>query len=281
MNAGGVGARLRVWWFDPAPRNRLEVLRCAAYAFIFLDVLVTTAWVARHAYAPVELYQPLLIGRLLPLPVPTHGFVVGLEVALLAAAAVALVTRSRVAGAVVFFLYLEWMVVAMSYGKVDHDRFAFLVALAVLPTVPKAAWSDGRASEAAGWALRCIQVAVVLTYFLASVAKLRFGGLEWLNGATMMWAVIRRGTFLTDPLLDRPWVLHMSQYLIMLFELASPLMLVRGRTGRLFLIAALIFHLVTYASVTIIFLPHVFCLLAFLPLERLLRSRRAPLPAPA
>jgi hypothetical protein len=56
-------------------------------------------------------------------------------------------------------------------------------------------------------------------------------------------------------------------------------LLKRGRIGRAFLLLAFSFHLVTYASITIIFLPHVMCLLAFLPLERLdpaawLSSRR-------
>jgi hypothetical protein len=41
----------------------------------------------------------------------------------------------RLLGWTIFVLYFEWMIIAMSYGKVDHDRFAFLVALAVLPTV--------------------------------------------------------------------------------------------------------------------------------------------------
>jgi hypothetical protein len=35
------------------------------------------------------------------------------------------------------------------------------------------------------------------------------------------------------------------------------------------LVAVVAFHLVTFATVTIIFLPHVVCLAAFLPLERL------------
>ena len=39
--------------------------------------------------------------------------------------------RRRLLGWTVFLLYLEWMIIAMSYGKVDHDRFALLVALAV------------------------------------------------------------------------------------------------------------------------------------------------------
>jgi hypothetical protein len=49
-------------------------------------------------------------------------------------------------------------------------------------------------------------MAAVATYLLAAVAKFRFGGLAWLNSATLAWAVVRRGTFIADPLAQAPWV---------------------------------------------------------------------------
>jgi hypothetical protein len=272
-DGNGAYERLVRWFFSPLPNARVVIFRKIVYAFVFVDVLFTTRWVAAHAEAPRSFYQPLLVARLLHLPGPTSTSIVALEIALLVAAAVALFFgSSRVAGAAVFVLYLAWMFVAMSYGKVDHDRFAFLIALAVLPTV--AAGEDGE-TDAAGWAVRCIQLAVVATYFFAAFAKLRFGGIEWLNGGTLLWATLRRGTFLADPLLAHPWTLHVGQYLLVGFELASPLLLVPGRVGRWFLAGAFVFHLVTYATITIIFLPHIVCLLAFLPLEEL-RGRTSP-----
>ena len=265
------------WWFEPLPLGRIAVLRTILYAFIFVDVFVTTSWVSRHALVSGELYQPLFFGRVLNLPVPSEGFVYGVQAALLVAAAVAASGRlPRAAGIAVFVLYLEWMFIAMSYGKVDHDRFAFLVALAVLPTAGAARWGDQARDAAAGWAIRCIQVAVVLTYFLAAFAKLRFGGLAWLNGATLMRAVLRRGTVLAEPLKDHPGILRVGQWGIVLFELLSPLLLVaRGRLGYVAFGVAVGFHLMTYATITIVFLPHVMCLLSFLPLERLAPLRLA------
>ncbi len=260
----------RRWWFRPVGKGRVAALRTILYSFIFVDVLLTTSWVASHAAVPGELYRPLVVGRILPLPVPGPLLVPAVMWLLLGCAAVAAFNRApRLLGAAVFVLYFEWMVIAMSYGKVDHDRFAFLVALAVLPTVGPARWGDRTPDEAAGWAVRCIQVAVVLTYFLSVFAKLRFGGIEWLNGATLVRAVIRRKTFLSEPLLDYPWILRATQYGIVLFEMLSPLLLVRGRVGKLFLAGAVVFHLVTFASIGIIFLPHVMCLLSFVELERL------------
>jgi Vitamin K-dependent gamma-carboxylase len=270
------------WWFEPVARGRIAALRTALYLFIFVDVLVTTAWVARHATVPGELYEPLMVGRLLPLPVPGPVFVAVIEIALLVTAAIGATGKwPRAAGIAVAVLYFEWMVIAFSYGKVDHDRVGFLVALAVLPTVGAAGWGDSRKDAASGWAVRAIQVAVVLTYFLAAFAKFRFGGFDWATGATLMRSVIRRGTDIGGLLINVPWLLVATQWFIIVFELLSPLLLVPGRIGRFMLVVCLLFHAVTYVAISIIFLPHVVCLLAFMPLERLrvrnpLRKRTEP-----
>ena len=273
------------WLYAPAPLARVAVLRVVALLFIPVDVLLTTTWVRGHAQVPGELYVPLRLGRLLPLPTP-GPWVEVLQVVLIAAALLAalLAVRDRLprlAGWVVAGLYLEWMVVAMSYGKVDHDRFAFLVALFVLPSVGRAGLRSRERSQAAGWALSMIAVAVVATYVLAAVAKLRFGGLDWVDGATLTRAILRRSTPLSEPLLDLPAVLHAAQYGIMAMELlVAPLLLVRWRDERrtwALAIGFLGFHLMTFAMITIIFLPHCVALLALLPLERLVRT---PEPVP-
>ncbi len=272
------------WLFSPAPLARVAVLRVLVYLFVPIDVLLTTTWVRGHAQVPGELYVPLRIGRLLPLPTPgpwVEVFLVLLvAAALLAAAAAVRDVLPRVAGWLVAVLYLEWMVVAMSYGKVDHDRFAFLVALFVLPSVGRASLRSRDRSEAAGWALSMVALAVVATYVLAAVAKIRFGGWDWVDGATLTRAVLRRSTPLSEPLLDVPWVLHAAQYGIMVMELVvAPLLLVRWRDPRvtwLLALGFLGFHVMTFSMITIIFLPHCVALLSLLPLERAVRREAVP-----
>jgi hypothetical protein len=282
-------APLTGWLFRPTPLGRIAALRTIAYLFVPVDVLLTTPWVVQHADVPGSLYQPLLIGRLLHLPTP-GGWVELLRWVLIAAAVVAATGRlPRLLGAAVAVLYLEWMVVAFSYGKVDHDRVGFLVLLAVLPTVGTARHRDPTRSEAAGWAIAMTSLAVVATYFLSAFAKLRFGGLDWVNGATLTRAVVRRGTPLSTPLLDHAWVLHVFQYVLVAVELfVSPLLLVRWRDARITwsLVGGFyLFHLMTFATITIVFLPHCVALLALLPLEQLAvrrvraTSRRELVPA--
>lgn len=258
------------------PLARVAVLRALVYLFIPLDILVTRKMGGFHGFA-ADLYQPLMLGRALHLPTPTEPVVAVVKWGAIAAALVAATGRlPRLAGWPAFILYFEWLVIAFSFGKVDHDRYAFLVALAVLPTVGRARFRDRTPSEAAGWALRCVQVAVVATYFLASWAKLRYGGLGWVNSATLVRAVLRRGTPWAMPLVDHPEILHLSQWGIMAMELLSPAILFVPRRFRYAGVATLLaFHLVTFAMITIIFLPHVLCLASFLPLERVV-ARSGP-----
>lgn len=276
-------AALTGWLFQPVPVARIAVLRLVAYLFVPVDVLLTTPWVTAHGKVPGELYQPLLVGRLLHLPAP-GGWVEALRWVLVGAALVAATGRlPRLLGTLVALLYLEWMVVAFSYGKVDHDRIGYLVLLAVLPTVGRVSLRDRSPSEAAGWALRMTALAVVATYFLSAWAKLRFGGVDWVTGATLTRAVLRRGTALSTPLLDHAWLLTAFQWVLITVEMVvSPLLLVRWRDVRrtYALVGGFyLFHLVTFLTISIIFLPHCVALLALLPLERVVRAPQVQ-PAP-
>ncbi|MEV1282064.1 MFS transporter permease [Modestobacter sp. NPDC049651] len=268
------------WWFRPVPLARIAVFRTIAYLFILVDVFVTTTWVKAHADVPTAWYQPLRIAELLHLPVPTHAVVVTVQWLLVGCALAAATGRApRVLGTAVFLLYAEWMVIAMSYGKVDHDRISFLVALAVLPTVGRARFRDRRSSEAAGFATAAILVAVMLTYFMAAWAKVRFGGWDWPTGATIARAVIRRGSVFSDWTLDVPYLLPAVQWAMIIGEFAAlVILLVRTDRMRVALVLGLLaFHVITYLGLGIVFLPHCIAILSVLPWEKLL-ARRATVP---
>jgi len=255
---------------EPVPRGRIAAFRTLVYLFVAADLVIFTPWVRTHASIPGELYRPLQVGRLLPLPAPTPALVHGIFWALLVVALLAASGRApRVLGWTVFALYFEWMIIAMSYGKVDHDRFAFLVALAVLPTAGRARHGDATRTEAGGWALRVTQIAVVCTYFLAAWAKVRFGGWEWATGSVLARAILRRGTELGDLIAPIPGVLIAAQIGILGFELASPLIFfMRGRWRYAAVGYFYSFHVATFAMITISFAPHLVATASFLPLER-------------
>ena len=269
------------WLHEPVSPLRVLVLRRLVYVFVIIDVLWWHTSGEYHGWVDGRWYHPLVIGQLLPLPTPDLTIVQAVKWGSVVAALLALSGRApRLLGWTVAALWFEYQVIAFSYGKVDHDRFAMLVALVLLPAVGAVRRHDTRLSERAGWAIRCVQLAVVATYFYAGWAKLRFGGPEWVNSATLTRAVVRRGTELAQPLLDAQWILHLSQWGIMGMELSSPLIFLLNARWRRWAVAGLLsFHVVTYSMITIIFLPHVVCLAAFLPLERLVRGdSRQPSP---
>ncbi|MEV4350254.1 MFS transporter permease [Actinoplanes sp. NPDC049596] len=273
------------WLFSPVPLGRVAAFRTVVYVFVALDLTVFTPWVRSHANTPGDLYQPLLVGRLLHLPTPGPVLVWTVFWALLVLSLAAATGRApRALGWAVFALYFEWMIIAMSYGKVDHDRVGLLVALAVLPTVGRARHGDLSLSAKAGWALRVTQIAVICTYFLAALAKLRFGGIDWLTSAVLAQAIIRRGTWLADHIAVVPGLLIAAQFGIILFELLSPLIFVIPQKWRGWGVAFFYsFHVMTFSMITISFAPHLAAMASFLPLERVRPiewvRRRSPRPA--
>lgn len=282
------------WWFPQEPLRRVRLLGVIVYLFLPVDMMLFTGGVWGHAHGS-SIYRPVLVARLLHLPGAGTALVYTLFALVVLAALTAAAGRlPRVAGYVAALGYTYWAVLAMSYGKVDHDHLALIVTLFVLPTVGRTAGARTggartggagtagagtagapRSGQAAGWALRCVQIAVVATYFLSAYAKIRHGGWEWPNGATFQWAVTRRGTFFGHFVAGIPGALLIGQWVVLLAETASPILLfLRGRALYAGVGFFLAFHFFTWAAITIHFLPHVICLAAFLPLERIFQRAR-------
>jgi hypothetical protein len=262
--------RITKWLTEPVPRGRIAAFRTLIYVFVAADLVIFTPWVRNHASTPGDLYQPLLIGRLLRLPVPTPLLVHAIFWLLIVLALAAATGRApRLLGWTVFALYFEWMIIAMSYGKVDHDRVGLLVALAALPTAGRARHGDPERTEAGGWALRVTQIAVVCTYFLAAWAKLRFGGIDWVTSSVLARAIVRRGTDFADLIAGVPYLLILAQLGIIMFELTSPAIFFLKPRWRNWAVAFFYsFHAVTFATITISFAPHLAAITSFLALEK-------------
>jgi hypothetical protein len=263
--------RLSRWLFTPVPLARFAVFRTLVGLFVLLDVMRWSEQVRSKVYVPVEFYEPLRIARVLSfVPEPTSAVITAtFWVLVLAAPLVVIGWRTRVTGVVLFLAYGQWMLVAMSYGKVDHDRLGILVALGLLATVGEARYGDTTPSEAAGWVFRMVQLGVVATYFLAAWAKIRFGGIEWLWGGTLAWAISRRGTWFSNWMLQVPVLLKVGQVLMVALEAMAPVIFFVSERTRYLIVAGLyVFHMGTVLALGIGFWPHLVALTAFLPLER-------------
>jgi hypothetical protein len=257
------------WLFSPMPLARVAYLRVLVFAFVIVDVvfLHTSGWY--HGYADPVWYQALDIGRIFQLPAADVAQVELLKWGSVALALLAMTGRwPRASGWLVAITWTWYQYVAFAYGKVDHDRGDFVVALLLLPTVGIAHLNDERRSQAAGFAIRVIQISAISTYFLSSVAKIRFGGWGWVNSATLVRAVVRRGTPIGHWFLHVPWFLHAFQWVIVICELSSPIIFFVAERWRRRLVGMwYLFHVSVYATITIAFWPHLVMMLAFLPLE--------------
>ena len=263
-------------WFAPArPDARVAILRTALYLFVLIDINAFVRDPIPLSRQP-ELYSPLLIARILHLPPPSLSLTVTLYVVLTAGCLVAAANRlPRLLGLVIAAAFTWWTAIGMSYGKVDHDHLAFVVALWTLPSAGVIAgrWRATTASAQSGWVLRCIQIAVIATYFLSALTKIRSGGwslTSWPNSAILAWAIVRRPHGLGQFLLPYPGLLRVMQWGSFCAELASVVVL--WLRGRALLAAALFwlsFHVFTVTVLYIHFAPTLICWLAFAPLERL------------
>jgi hypothetical protein len=275
-------------WFIPAiALARIAWLRTVLYLFIILDMHFFVRDTLNKGQSP-GFYEPLFLARLLDLPKPSVANTTTLYVVLIVACLVAATNRlPRIAGWVVALAFTWWVLIGMSDGKVDHDHLALVIALWILPTVGpnenrvRSPYADQTRSEAAGWAIRCIQIAVICTYFLSAIAKLRSAGwvLTWPGSAILTWAIVRRPHPVGEWLLHHPWLLHVMQWVGIIGEFLSPAVLwLKGRWqlfGALFFLG---FHTANTVILGIHFLPTVICWLAFAPLERIVpwwQDRRA------
>ena len=264
-------------WFTPKiALARVAWLRTIFYLFVILDMHAFVRDTRDKGEHP-GLYQPLLLARMLDLPKPSVANTTALYVVLIVACLVGATNYfPRIAGWIVAPAFTWWVLIGMSDGKVDHDHLALVVALWVLPTVTagrrgRASYGDQTRSEAAGWAVRCIQISVIATYFLSSIAKLRGAGwtLAWPNSAILTWAIVRRPHPVGEWLLHHPWMLHVMQWVGIIAEFLSPVILfLKGRWQLLGALFFLGFHAANTAILLIHFLPTVVCWLAFAPLER-------------
>ena len=130
----------------------------------------------------------------------------------------------RALGYLVAAAFTWWVVIGMSFGKVDHDHLALVIAVWVMPSAGRARWTDTRSHERAGWVIRWVQIGVVATYWLSWLTKTVNAGwtLGWPQGHVLAWAVIRRANPVNAQLLAHPWLLEPMQWIVVLRRVPQP-----------------------------------------------------------
>lgn len=273
-----------------APPERLAAFRITASVFTLGYLLLRFRVFTQLAGRDPDGF--LGVGVFARIDGPVTGWVVHATLALAVGSGIAAAMgwRYRLSGPAFAFAVLVLTSYRSSWGQQLHFENLFTMHLIVLAFSPAAdAWSidarrrqrssapgstGGPTSVAYGWPLRLACSIVVVTYAIAGVAKLRYGGWEWIAGDTLRNHIAYSAarlellgatpTPLAAVVVRSPGLLPAMAAASVTVELAAPLALLGGRLRNAWVIAAWLMHLGILALMLVGF-PYPLFLAAFAP----------------
>ncbi len=275
-------------WFAPdAPAERLAAVRILVGAFAVVYLASRVRHILSYLSFSSRNFQPVGVMSLFDAPPPAALVVTATALALLATIGFALGWRYRVTGPAAGLLLLVTLSYANSWGQIFHTENALVLSVIVLGVTRAADASslDARRRSASapaphpryGWPLRLVCIVVVATYFLAGVAKLRWGGPGWLGGTVLRDTIaadslrkILLGSShspIAEALLEQAWLFRGLAVLTLIVELGAPLALMHRRAALVWVLAVIAFHLGVLALMAILF-PFPLSGIAFAPFFR-------------
>jgi hypothetical protein len=211
-----------------------------------------SAWgaVSPAFWMPMPVFAALGLGPLSPAAI--EGLTAVWRLSLLLGA-IGLFTRAAMITAAALGFYL--LALPHNFGHVYHFDALLVLTLIILACSRAGdAWSvDAWRSEPAGrsaeytWPIRMIWVLMALVFFAAGVAKLRYGGLEWVTSSNMSLVLMRSAyhTSDADPITSlglwvasQPWLSRAVAASALVVELTFVTALVSRRARLVFVPAA-------------------------------------------
>jgi len=305
-SAAGMTTKVDRWLLDPAPAERLAMLRLGTGLYALINLVVSVGEFRRLADRPASQFEPVGLAGILNGPVSSLTLWTLFAVSVASGLAFVSGAGFRLAGPVFVLCTLAWATYHSSWGQMLHFEHLLTLHLLVIGFSPAAdalsadarrLSADARRQSAAvpsvryGWPVRLLAIITVVTYVLAGIAKLRVSGWAWVDGTTLANHIAYSATrldLLGEPrpplaatVIGQKWLLGPMAVASLAVELLAPLALLR-RFRRLWIIAALLFHLGTLTTM-FVFFPYNGLGFAFLPLYRvegaadLIRRRRSTL----
>jgi len=286
-----ITAAWRRYWFAPASLTDLGVSRIALVAIVLY--LNGDSRYLRVAVVDPALWSPVALLQVLRIEQPTPAAIVWMtwaSNALLVAAGLGLFARPALLAAFPLLLVLEAM--GNSVGKVTHAVIPILYAVLFFGLGPsdrgfslEAMWRRARAAYRTGpgsprpprtsvmarWPLDLVFVELAAFYFFAGVSKLRDAGPAWMDGYTLQYHLLFKGTAPGEWLAGHLALCASLSVLVMTFELSTPLGMVR-RLRPAVLAGGLAFHLGTAVFLGITFWPVAALYVLFVPWSRVGRA---------
>lgn len=270
--------RLDQRFFAPAPAERLAALRWIIGTFGTIYLAVRATHVLNVARLSGARFEPVGVVGLLDEPLSLGVVRVVLAISVVAGAAFTIGWRFRFFGPVFALGLLASLSYSNSWQHVAHTENLLVLHIGVLAISPAAlAWSlDARRSAATrtaeplqdspafGWPVRLMTLLTVVTYVLASVAKLRHGGLDWVDGDVLRNLIAHdnlRKIALGDVhspiggwIVRHGWLFLPIALASLTVELGAPIALLGGRARTVWIAAAWLFHVGVLAFMAILFI---------------------------
>jgi hypothetical protein len=269
----------------PAPAGRLNAVRLLTIGYALVWIAVRTSHWLDVARLPVGRWEP--VGIVNWFGTQSSAAVTLVVVLTVVAGVAALGNIAWPLSAPLFAVGFLWLTsFGASWGQILHTEHLVVLHVLVLAASP----SGRGASATTGWPLKVMSAVTVATYFVAGVAKLRFGGgLDWLAGDGLLRLVAHdnlRKRLLGDtwsPIspfaVGHPMIFQVGAWVTLVVELGAPLALLGRRWAYTWVGLAWTFHLAVLVLMAVLF-PYPLVGVAFasmLPVERLLAWRPAGL----
>lgn len=264
-------ARLDRWLLAPAPAERLAALRILIGGFVVVYLVANVGEFDRVANRDAVEFEPVGLVGLLSSPLASWMVWLLFVAAVLSGIAAVMGFQFRLSGPAFAVFTLFWASYHSSWGQMLHFEHLFTLHLMILSVSPAAdAWSfDDKRAEVPnpttryGWPIRLMALATAITYVIAGIAKLRIGGLAWIDGSTLQnhigYSATRLkllGGFeppLAEFVIGQDWLLAPMALAALLVELFAPIALFGSRLRRIWVATALCFHIGTAATMMVWF----------------------------
>jgi hypothetical protein len=277
-----------------APARRLAVFRVLLGTFVTLYLLIRLPVFLELGHRSPNRFVPVGVFRIVGHPMPTRANDLFVAATVASGVLFTLGWRFRITGPTFALCVLVVASHRSSWGQLLHFENLMTLHLVVVGLSKSSdAWSlDARRRRSSveldlhngharyGWPLRLAAVITVTTYVIAGVAKIRYGGLEWMTGETLRNHIAYSATRLdllggnpaplAELVVKNPQLLRPAAALSVAIELVAPIALFGGRWRTTWVVAAWLMHVGIYATMFVGF-PSPLFLVAFAPMFELER----------